>query len=99
MPWQVCFFYSDGRGGGGDFVAGFLLGGAVFGTLAYIFAPQVIECFILKWNYDFGFDITINVLVQLGYLYVLSDFMKLTVTCLRKLMHLFYFEVVFNSIS
>lgn len=35
--------YSDGsRGGGGDFVAGFLLGGAVFGTLAYIFAPQVL---------------------------------------------------------
>ena len=30
-------------GGGGDFVAGFLLGGAVFGTIAYIFAPQVIE--------------------------------------------------------
>lgn len=34
---------SDGsRGGGGDFFAGFLLGGAVFGTLAYVFAPQVI---------------------------------------------------------
>ena len=31
-----------GGGGGGDFFAGFLLGGAVFGTLAYIFAPQVI---------------------------------------------------------
>jgi hypothetical protein len=30
------------RGGGGDFLAGFLLGGAVFGTLAYVFAPQVI---------------------------------------------------------
>lgn len=28
-------------GSGADFVAGFLLGGAVFGTLAYIFAPQV----------------------------------------------------------
>ena len=35
---------SDGSsGGGGDFAAGFLLGGAVFGTLAYIFAPQVIR--------------------------------------------------------
>jgi hypothetical protein len=35
---------SDGsRGGGGDFVAGFVLGGAIFGTLAYIFAPQVIR--------------------------------------------------------
>ena len=38
--------YSDNRGGGGgDFVAGFLLGGAVFGTLAYIFAPQVIPSY------------------------------------------------------
>ncbi|GAB2276507.1 hypothetical protein Dimus_011229 [Dionaea muscipula] len=33
--------YSDGSRGGGDFIAGFLLGGAVFGTLAYIFAPQL----------------------------------------------------------
>ncbi|OMP03373.1 hypothetical protein CCACVL1_02448 [Corchorus capsularis] len=34
--------YRDGsRGGGSDFVAGFLLGGAVCGTLAYIFAPQI----------------------------------------------------------
>ncbi|KAI0529100.1 hypothetical protein KFK09_001646 [Dendrobium nobile] len=29
------------RGGVGDFLAGFLLGGAVFGTLAYVFAPQI----------------------------------------------------------
>lgn len=28
-------------GGGGDFVAGFLLGGAVFGALGYILAPQI----------------------------------------------------------
>ncbi|CAH8362184.1 unnamed protein product [Eruca vesicaria subsp. sativa] len=27
--------------GGGDFVAGFLLGGALFGAAAYIFAPQI----------------------------------------------------------
>lgn len=44
----------DRGGGGGDFVAGFLLGGAVCGTLAYIFAPQVIWLFyipkILKLN-------------------------------------------------
>ncbi|XP_020581270.1 uncharacterized protein LOC110025250 isoform X2 [Phalaenopsis equestris] len=34
--------YGDGsRGGGGDFLAGFLLGGALFGTLAYVFAPQI----------------------------------------------------------
>lgn len=37
--------FRDGarRGSGGDFVAGFLLGGAVFGAVAYIFAPQVMS--------------------------------------------------------
>jgi len=31
-----------GRGSnGGDFLAGFLLGGAVFGALGYVFAPQI----------------------------------------------------------
>ncbi|KAK8934600.1 hypothetical protein KSP39_PZI014784 [Platanthera zijinensis] len=40
--WSVHAEYGGGsRGGGGDFVAGFLLGGAVFGTLAYVFAPQL----------------------------------------------------------
>ncbi|XP_072993384.1 uncharacterized protein [Typha latifolia] len=40
---SVCAEYSDNsRGGGGDFLAGFLLGGAVFGTLAYVFAPQLV---------------------------------------------------------
>lgn len=29
------------RGGGGDFVAGFVLGGVVFGALGYLLAPQV----------------------------------------------------------
>lgn len=39
---MVCADYSDRRGGGaGDFVAGFLLGGAVFGALGYILAPQI----------------------------------------------------------
>ncbi|WOK94947.1 hypothetical protein Cni_G03652 [Canna indica] len=34
--------YSDGtRDGSSDFIAGFVLGGAIFGTLAYVFAPQV----------------------------------------------------------
>ncbi|KAI9081506.1 hypothetical protein K1719_036527 [Acacia pycnantha] len=33
--------YRDNGSGGGDFVAGFLLGGAIFGTLAYTFAPQI----------------------------------------------------------
>ena len=39
---------SDSRGGGGgDFLAGFILGGAIFGTLAYVFAPQVISYFLI----------------------------------------------------
>ncbi|KAG6482581.1 uncharacterized protein LOC122017955 isoform X2 [Zingiber officinale] len=39
---SVCAKYSDDSGsGGGDFIAGFLLGGAIFGTLAYVFAPQI----------------------------------------------------------
>ncbi|ESW29078.1 hypothetical protein PHAVU_002G041600 [Phaseolus vulgaris] len=39
---SICAEYRDNRGGGGeDFLAGFLLGGAVFGTVAYIFAPQI----------------------------------------------------------
>ncbi|KAL5099547.1 hypothetical protein RYX36_003874 [Vicia faba] len=34
--------YRDNRGsGGGELVASFLLGGAIFGTLAYVFAPQI----------------------------------------------------------
>ncbi|XP_074571412.1 uncharacterized protein LOC141827961 [Curcuma longa] len=38
----ICAKYSDDSGsGGGDFIAGFLLGGAIFGTLAYVFAPQI----------------------------------------------------------
>ncbi|KAG6425611.1 hypothetical protein SASPL_116053 [Salvia splendens] len=33
---------NDRNGGNGaDFAAGFIIGGAVFGTLAYIFAPQI----------------------------------------------------------
>lgn len=37
---------NNGRRGGGarDFVAGFLLGGAVFGALGYLLAPQVYMC-------------------------------------------------------
>lgn len=36
--------YNSGRGSrsnGGDFLAGFLLGGAIFGALGYVFAPQI----------------------------------------------------------
>jgi hypothetical protein len=41
--------YRDGSrsGSSGDFIAGFLLGGAVFGAVAYIFAPQVMMMFTL----------------------------------------------------
>ncbi|XP_021282677.1 uncharacterized protein LOC110415373 [Herrania umbratica] len=51
---SVCAEYRDGsRGGGGDFVAGFLLGGAVFGTLAYIFAPQIRRSLLNEDEYGF----------------------------------------------
>ncbi|KAL5078639.1 hypothetical protein RYX36_007060 [Vicia faba] len=34
--------YRDNRGsGGGELVASFLLGGAIFGTLTFVFAPQI----------------------------------------------------------
>ncbi|KAI3971546.1 hypothetical protein MKW92_026167 [Papaver armeniacum] len=47
--------YDDGsRGGGsGDFVAGFVLGGAVFGTLAYLFAPQIRRSLLNEDEYGF----------------------------------------------
>lgn len=31
----------DRGGGGADFLAGFLFGGAVFGALGFVFSPQV----------------------------------------------------------
>ncbi|KAK4403773.1 hypothetical protein Sango_0745900 [Sesamum angolense] len=40
-------------GSGADFVAGFLLGGAVFGTLAYIFAPQIRRSLLNEDEYGF----------------------------------------------
>ncbi|KAA8533446.1 hypothetical protein F0562_031120 [Nyssa sinensis] len=45
--------YNDRRGGGGDFVAGFLLGGALCGTLAYIFAPQIRRSLLNEDEYGF----------------------------------------------
>lgn len=43
---------SDSRGGGGvDFLAGFLLGSAVVGALAYVYAPQVS---VYIYIYGFG---------------------------------------------
>ncbi|XP_027356329.1 uncharacterized protein LOC113865784 isoform X1 [Abrus precatorius] len=40
-------------GGGGDFLAGFLVGGAIFGTLAYIFAPQLRRSLLNEDEYGF----------------------------------------------
>ncbi|GAB4826443.1 hypothetical protein Ancab_009432 [Ancistrocladus abbreviatus] len=51
---SICAEYNNGgRGGGADFVAGFLLGGAVFGTLAYIFAPQIRRSLLNEDEYGF----------------------------------------------
>ncbi|CAG7911099.1 unnamed protein product [Brassica rapa] len=47
--------YGSRRGsGGGDFVAGFLLGGALFGAAAYIFAPQIRRS-IMSEEDEYGF--------------------------------------------
>ncbi|ESQ41657.1 hypothetical protein EUTSA_v10014871mg [Eutrema salsugineum] len=48
--------YREGsrRGSSGDFVAGFLLGGAVFGAVAYIFAPQIRRS-IMSEEDEYGF--------------------------------------------
>ncbi|XP_010933483.1 uncharacterized protein [Elaeis guineensis] len=51
---SICAEYSNNsRGGGGDFLAGFLLGGAVFGTLAYVFAPQIRRSILNEDEYGF----------------------------------------------
>ncbi|XVF30538.1 hypothetical protein REPUB_Repub16aG0066800 [Reevesia pubescens] len=50
---SVCAEYRDGRSGGNDFVAGFLLGGAIFGTLAYVFAPQIRRSLLNEDEYGF----------------------------------------------
>ncbi|XP_068650320.1 uncharacterized protein [Aristolochia californica] len=51
---SVCAEYNDGSGGGGgDFVAGFLLGGAIFGSLAYVFAPQIRRSILNEDEYGF----------------------------------------------
>ncbi|KAI4330789.1 hypothetical protein MLD38_029040 [Melastoma candidum] len=43
----------SGRGSGSDFVAGFILGGAIFGTLAYVFAPQIRKSLLNEDEYGF----------------------------------------------
>ncbi|EYU19752.1 hypothetical protein ABFS82_06G091200 [Erythranthe guttata] len=46
--------YDDrSSGSGADFAAGFLLGGAVFGTLAYVFAPQIRRSLLNEDEYGF----------------------------------------------
>ncbi|KAH9706786.1 Low-density receptor-like protein [Citrus sinensis] len=46
--------YGEGsQRGGGDFIAGFLVGGAVFGTLAYVFAPQIRRSLLNEDEYGF----------------------------------------------
>ncbi|MBA0603116.1 hypothetical protein Gorai_003273 [Gossypium raimondii] len=51
---SVCAEYRDGtKGGGNDFAAGFLLGGALFGTLGYIFAPQIRRSLLNEDEYGF----------------------------------------------
>lgn len=46
-------YRDDSSGGGGDFLAGFVLGGAVFGTLAYVFAPQIRRSILNEDEYGF----------------------------------------------
>ncbi|KAG2708832.1 hypothetical protein I3760_05G210800 [Carya illinoinensis] len=46
-------YHDGGRSGAGDFASGFLLGGAVFGTLAYIFAPQIRRSLLNEDEYGF----------------------------------------------
>ncbi|MBA0880375.1 hypothetical protein Goshw_012595 [Gossypium schwendimanii] len=46
--------HGDGsRGGASDFAAGFLLGGAIFGTIAYVFAPQIRRSLLNEDEYGF----------------------------------------------
>ncbi|KAL5575366.1 hypothetical protein UlMin_017065 [Ulmus minor] len=47
--------YSDSnrQGGGADFLAGFLVGGAVFRTLAYVFDPQIGRSLLNEDEYGF----------------------------------------------
>ncbi|KAJ4804063.1 Low-density receptor-like protein [Rhynchospora pubera] len=45
----------DSSGGGGDFFAGFVLGGAIFGALAYYYAPQIRR--VVEQENEHGFKI------------------------------------------
>ncbi|KAL5578060.1 hypothetical protein UlMin_019759 [Ulmus minor] len=52
---SVCADYSDSnrQRGGADFLAGFLVGGTVFGTLAYVFDPQIRRSLLNEDEYGF----------------------------------------------
>ncbi|KAK8591434.1 hypothetical protein V6N13_031477 [Hibiscus sabdariffa] len=50
---SVCAEYRDGTSGGNDFAAGFVLGGAILGTLAYVFAPQIRRSILNENEYGF----------------------------------------------
>ncbi|KAL5581239.1 hypothetical protein UlMin_013681 [Ulmus minor] len=52
--------YSDfnRQGGGADFLVGLLVGGAVFGTLAYVFDPQIGRSLLNEDEYDDGLERT-----------------------------------------
>ncbi|KAJ1415162.1 hypothetical protein SESBI_18353 [Sesbania bispinosa] len=43
----------NGGGGGADFLAGFLVGGAILGTVGYIFAPQIRKSLLNEDEYGF----------------------------------------------
>ncbi|KAL1324644.1 hypothetical protein HN51_034811 [Arachis hypogaea] len=50
---SICAEYREGGGGGVDFLAGFLMGGAILGTAAYIFAPQIRRSLLNENEYGF----------------------------------------------
>ncbi|CAN1132220.1 hypothetical protein LINPERHAP1_LOCUS9647 [Linum perenne] len=45
--------YSGNRNGGADFAAGFIIGGALFGSLAYAFAPQIRKAILNEDDHGF----------------------------------------------
>ncbi|CAN1765493.1 hypothetical protein LINPERHAP1_LOCUS9647 [Linum perenne] len=44
---------SGNRNGGADFAAGFIIGGALFGSLAYAFAPQIRKAILNEDDHGF----------------------------------------------